>query len=224
MELRISPQLISMFENNEDPWGIKIFKGKQSFYFYSNPANYRLFNLPSKFDFSGKSDSEIPHPISEFAENFQKHDLAIQEIKKNITSIDIYPYGKHSLLQPYICEKFPFFDSGKCVGVIFHSKKMEIFNFREFNRFDKFNKLDCTAREEFTPRELEIIFLTFHSFTAKEVSKTLGISHYTVNNKLQLVHQKLGISFRGQLIEYCIANNIHKKIPPGLLKPRSFLI
>ncbi|MFV9989280.1 MAG: LuxR C-terminal-related transcriptional regulator [Coxiella endosymbiont of Dermacentor nuttalli] len=225
MDVKISPQLIAMFENNSDPWGIKIFDGNQSFHFYSNHQNYKLFNLPLTFNLLGKTDSEIPHPISEFSENFQAHDFEILKQKRNITSIDIYPYGKDSLLQPYICEKFPFIIEGKCIGVMFHSRKMELLPFRKFKNLGKsIETSDCYIETEFTEKEFEVMFLMTHSFTTKEISKILCLSYHTVNNKLQSIYQKLGINFREQLIEYCINKNIHNKIPMRFLKPRSYLL
>lgn len=224
MDVKISPQLIAMFENNSDPWGIKIFDGDQSIHFYSNPQNYRLFNLSTNFNLYGKNDSEIPHPTAEFSKNFQAHDFETLKQKRNIISIDIYPYGEDSLLQPYICEKFPFIVDGECVGVMFHSRKMELLPFRKFKNFGKIHgTTDCLIETKFTKKELEIMFLVAHSFNPKEISKMLCVSHHTVNNKLQSIYQKLGISFREQLIEYCIHKNIHNKIPMRFLRPRSYL-
>lgn len=222
MDIKTSPQLIGMLENNSDPWGIKIFDGDQSVHFYSNPQNYKLFNLPSNFNLYSKTDSEIPHPISEYSENFQSHDFKTLKQKKNTISIDIYPYGKDLLLQPYVCEKYPFIIEGKCVGVIFHSRKMELLPFKKFGKISE-TVTGCNE-ENFTKKEFEVMFFIAHSFCTKEIAKILGTSYQTINKIIQVIYEKLDISFRSQLIEYCINKNIHNKIPVSFIKPCSYLL
>lgn len=234
MDVDISPQLISMFENSKDPWGVKLFSHDKSFHYYSNQSNLDMLNLPINFDIEGKTDIEIPHPTSEFAHHFQNHDFEILKRQVNITSIDIYPYGKEVTLQPYACEKFPLYDSKKCcIGVIYHARKFAPYNLRNLLNVNlpctytcRRGTADGVASDQddmFTEREMEIIFLTIHALSAKEAARVLNISHRTVENRLRIIYQKIGINSSSQLAEFCRQTKLHCNIPPGLLRMGSYL-
>lgn len=233
MDVDISPQLISMFENSKDPWGVKLFYHDKSFHYYSNQSNLDMLNLPINFDIEGKTDIEIPHPTAEFAYHFQNHDFEILKRQINITSIDIYPYGKEATLQPYACEKFPLYDSSKCcIGVVYHARKFEPYSLRNILNLDVsctytcqawLSDGECNPEDIFTEREKEIIFLTIHALSAKEAARVLNISHRTVENRLRIIYQKVGINSSSQLAEFCRQTKLHCNIPPGLLKMGSYL-
>ncbi|CRL45539.1 Bacterial regulatory proteins, luxR family [Sodalis glossinidius str. 'morsitans'] len=234
MDVDISPQLIYMFENSKDPWGVKLFTHDKSFHYYSNQSNLDMLNLPVNFDIEGKTDIEIPHPTSEYAYHFQNHDFEILKRQINITSIDIYPYGKEATLQPYACEKFPLYDCNKCcIGVVYHARKFSPYNLGNLLNINVSGTYTCRLGtgeggaldpdDMFTEREMEIIFLTIHALSAKEAARVLNISHRTVENRLRIIYQKIGINSSSQLAEFCRQTKLHYNIPPGLLKMGSYL-
>lgn len=130
-------------------------------------------------------------------------------------------------MQPYCCEKFPFFnDEHKCIGVIYHAKKViltsygKIFNFRKPQLL---TDIGNRSGQSFTEKELEIIFLTLHNFNSKEAGKILKISNRTIENRLRVIYRKIGINSSSQLLEFSIENNIDHYIPQKLLNIGSLL-
>ncbi|MGL9723176.1 LuxR C-terminal-related transcriptional regulator [Sodalis sp. (in: enterobacteria)] len=62
-----------------------------------------------------------------------------------------------------------------------------------------------------------------HALSAKEAARVLNISHRTVENRLRIIYQKVGINSSSQLAEFCRQTKLHCNIPPGLLKMGSYL-
>ncbi|WP_025245194.1 helix-turn-helix transcriptional regulator [Candidatus Sodalis pierantonius] len=78
--------------------------------------------------------------------------------------------------------------------------------------------------ERFTQREWEIVFFALHNLTSKETGRRLGISHRTVENKLQDIYQKTGTHCNRGLAMYCRENRTDCYIPPSLLSPSSHVL
>lgn len=219
----ISPQIILMCENSRDPWAIKNLESR---FIYGNKANAALLNLPRKFDIEGKLDSEIPNPTAEFACNFQENDRKVIKLKQNISSLDIYTYGREQITQPYISEKSPLHNqNGECIGVIFHIKKCQFFPTTYFIA----KKSPCSVvfnppEDFFTKDELEVIFLAINRMSAKEIGKELDLSDRTIEKRLGKIYRKVGVSFLRQLIDYCQEKGFDRYIPPRFFKPGSKFI
>ncbi|AWK15742.1 helix-turn-helix transcriptional regulator [Candidatus Fukatsuia symbiotica] len=221
--VEISPQIILMCENSRDPWAIKDLESR---FIYGNKANAALLNLPSKFDIESRLDSEIPNPTADFACNFQEHDRKVIELKQNISSLDIYTYGREQITQPYISEKSPLHNQdGKCIGVIFHIRKCHFFPTTSFIG----GKLPCSLvfdppEDLFTKDELEVVFLAIHRMSAKEIAKELDLLDRTIEKRLGNIYRKIGVSFLRQLIDYCQTKGFDRYIPPRFFKPGSKFI
>lgn len=78
--------LIRFWENSSEPWGVK---DNQSRYVYANNRLHRLLALPDKFNMEGRTDGELPTPISEFQPEYQEHDRKVKLLQDRITSIEI---------------------------------------------------------------------------------------------------------------------------------------
>ncbi|WP_342221509.1 helix-turn-helix transcriptional regulator [Candidatus Fukatsuia endosymbiont of Tuberolachnus salignus] len=212
----ISKQLILLCENSADPWGIK---DNESRYLYANKAWFELLNLPANFSLKGRLGSDIPHLTAKFACYFQEHDRQVRETQQSLSSLDIYPYGRKQIVQPYICEKSPLYnEAGKCIGIIFHSRKCAFFSALQcINGELPHLPVFHPTKKLFSKKELEVIFFALYSLSAKEIAKKLHLSHRTIENTLQKIYRKAGIHFLNQLITFCKTKGLDNYIPPQFL-------
>jgi len=219
----ISKQLILLCESSTDPWGIK---DNESRYLYANKAWFELLNLPANFRLKGRLDSDIPHPSAKFACYFQEHDRQVRETQQSLSSLNIYPYGRKQIVQPYICEKFPLYnEKGKCIGIIFHSRKCAFFSALQCINGELPNlPVFHSTKKLFSKKELEVIFFALYSLSAKEIAKKLHLSHRTIENTLQKIYRKAGINCLNQLITFCKTKGLDNYIPPQRLPVGSQLI
>ncbi|HGJ5865991.1 helix-turn-helix transcriptional regulator, partial [Arsenophonus nasoniae] len=76
----------------------------------------------------------------------------------------------------------------------------------------------------FTDREWDILFFTMHRLSSKEMARRLNISRITVENKLQIIYQKVDVHSACQLRQFCREKRINHYIPPQLLPAGSQFI
>ncbi|EKN6183717.1 helix-turn-helix transcriptional regulator, partial [Yersinia enterocolitica] len=115
--------LIRFWENSSEPWGVK---DNQSRYVYANNRLHRLLALPDKFNMEGRTDGELPTPISEFQPEYQEHDRKVKLLQDRITSVEIHAWDGRSYYQPYFVDKYPLMDeNGVSQGVICHGRPVE---------------------------------------------------------------------------------------------------
>ncbi|EEQ12841.1 LuxR family transcription regulatory protein, partial [Yersinia frederiksenii ATCC 33641] len=87
--------LIRFWEHSSEPWGIK---DNQSKFIYANNRFNKLLDLPDKYNVEGRSDGELPTPISEFEVEFQEHDRKVELLQDRITSVEVHEWdGLHIL-------------------------------------------------------------------------------------------------------------------------------
>ncbi|HEN3581004.1 TPA: PAS domain-containing protein, partial [Yersinia enterocolitica] len=63
--------LIRFWERSSEPWEVK---DSQSRYIYANPRAHRFVSLPAKYKIEGRLDGDLPSPIAEFQDEFQRQD------------------------------------------------------------------------------------------------------------------------------------------------------
>ncbi|WP_049633921.1 PAS domain-containing protein [Yersinia aldovae] len=205
--------LISFMENNDEPWGVKDCESR---FMYANKATLKYSQLPLNFDIEGRLDNECPAQWAEFAPDLQKQDRAVETDKKRVAMIQTCLFGQEHTL----CEKFPLFDNEKkCIGTIFHVTK---FNF--ISICDLFNKTPPPVlimkppTNDFTKKELEVIFFLLQSLNAKEIGRKLNLSNRTIANKLQSIYGKANVNSKSAFKEYCKAEGFNRYIPEWLIK------
>lgn len=220
----IAPQFISMWESSNEPWGVK---DKTSHYVYANKAYLDLLRLPPKFNIENLLDDSIPHPCAEFAPLFRQQDRRAENTQQRVASLDTHPFGREKIMQPYIFEKFPFYNNkGECIGSMFHARKCETFpaifclDGKPAPRSLTFNP----PSDLFSEKELDVIFLAVHRLSAKEMCQILDCTDRAVEHTLSRIKGKIGVTFLSQLIEYCIKNGLDTYIPPRFLQPSHRLI
>ncbi|EON3356671.1 LuxR C-terminal-related transcriptional regulator [Yersinia enterocolitica] len=205
--------LLSFMENNEEPWGIKDCESR---FMYVNKATLKFSQLPISFSIEGRLDNECPAQWAEFTPELQKQDREVEMDKKRVAMIQTCLWGQEHTL----CEKYPLFDNEKkCIGTIFHVTK---FNF--ISLYDLFNKeippvlVMSPPTNDFTKKELEVIFYLLQSLNSKEIGERLNLSKRTIENKLQLIYAKVNVNSLSSFKEYCKVEGFDRYIPEWLIK------
>lgn len=213
----ILSSLIHFFSQSNEPWGIKDDK---STFIYANQRHHNFLGVPAGFDFEGRYDHDVPTSIAEFANEFRAHDRKVIASRERVTALEIHPFESKDYLQPWYIEKFPLFDvTGVCRGTIFHGRPVENVILTRLNKIKIPTSLVFTPPSKvFTEREWEIVFYLLQTYTVKEIANCLGLSQRTVGNYVQSMYQKIGVSNKRGLLEYCHDNNINNYIPQSFFK------
>ncbi len=209
--------LIKFWECSSEPWGVK---DNQSRYVYANNRLHKLFTLPDKFSMEGRTDGELPTPISEFELEFQEHDCKVKLLQDRVTSVEIHAWNGHSYYQPYFFDKYPLIDEhGVSQGIISHSRPVEDVVLTHLNKIKVPISLILTPPSDlFSKREWEVLFYILHSFSSMEIATKLHLSSITVDNIIQKIYKKIGISGRQQLVDYCYENKINNYVPQSFFE------
>ncbi|MBN1086346.1 helix-turn-helix transcriptional regulator [Erwinia aphidicola] len=204
--------LIQFWEHSEDPWAVKDNKSQ---YVYANSRYLELASLPVNYKIEGHFDDELPNAHHVDAPLFQQQDRMVERKKDRVTVARIYQFNRHSWFYPWYFDKFPITDgAGICLGTFSHCRPVENII---VNRMKQIKIRSCISfnrpSEIFTEREWELVFYVIQAFSSKDIGSMLGISSGTVDNSLNRIYLKCGVSSRRELIDYCIANNFDNYVP-----------
>lgn len=222
----ISPQLLFLWDSSVEPWGVKDI---DSYYLYANQAYYDLLNINSDtFSIIGCLDNELPSPIADFASHFQQHDRQTIEKKDRLCSIEIHPYGRDQIMQPYYFDKYPLYDqeNTECIGTIFHARPVENLSLQKkilFNSEPGYF-LFYSPDPIFTARELDIIFCLLQRMSSKLIARFLSLTPKTVENKIQIIYEKANVHSSYAFIQYCREKNLDRYLPQKILKQESNIL
>ncbi|HEI6717531.1 TPA: PAS domain-containing protein [Yersinia enterocolitica] len=209
--------LIRFWENSSEPWGVK---DNQSRYVYANNRLHRLLALPDKFNMEGRTDGELPTPISEFQPEYQEHDRKVKLLQDRITSVEIHAWDGRSYYQPYFVDKYPLMDeNGVSQGVICHGRPVEDVVLTYLNKIKIPISLILTPPSDlFSKREWEVLFYILHSFSSTEIVKKLYLPSRKVDNITQKIYKKAVVSRRQQMVDYCYENKIINYVPQSFFE------
>ncbi|HIF7278303.1 TPA: helix-turn-helix transcriptional regulator [Yersinia enterocolitica] len=209
--------LIRFWGNSSEPWGVK---DNQSRYVYANNRLHRLLALPDKFNMEGRTDGELPTPISEFQPEYQEHDRKVKLLQDRITSVEIHAWDGRSYYQPYFVDKYPLMDeNGVSQGVICHGRPVEDVVLTYLNKIKIPISLILTPPSDlFSKREWEVLFYILHSFSSTEIAKKLYLSSRKVDNITQKIYKKAVVSRRQQMVDYCYENKIINYVPQSFFE------
>ncbi|MGE5068896.1 helix-turn-helix transcriptional regulator [Yersinia enterocolitica] len=209
--------LIRFWENSSEPWGVK---DNQSRYVYANNRLHRLLALPDKFNMEGRTDGELPTPISEFQPEYQEHDRKVKLLQDRITSVEIHAWDGRSYYQPYFVDKYPLMDENRVSqGVICHGRPVEDIVLTYLNKIKIPISLILTPPSDlFSKREWEVLFYILHSFSSTEIAKKLYLSSRKVDNITQKIYKKAVVSRRQQMVDYCYENKIINYVPQSFFE------
>ncbi|OWO84028.1 LuxR family transcriptional regulator [Photorhabdus luminescens] len=208
----ITPQLIHMWENSDEPWGAKDL---QSRFIYANSAFYQLLNLPEDLDITGLSTGELPSPIAEYEKEFHRQDQKVIQTMQRVTSLETHPFEEHKIKQIYLCNKYPLCDEdGNCIGIIFHMCKTQNFSTAYYYEKTPPATLEFIApNDKLTQTEWEVLFLTLRSLDEEKIGEELMISTEDVVNHLQSIYQKFNLPLHAELKDFCRENKLDLYIP-----------
>ncbi|HEG0622275.1 TPA: helix-turn-helix transcriptional regulator [Yersinia enterocolitica] len=209
--------LIRFWEHSSEPWEIK---DSQSRYIYANPRFHKLLSLPAKYNVEGRLDGDLPSPLSEFQNEFQRQDRQVELLQDRITSAEIHIVDGKSYLTPFFCDKYPLIDEyGISQGVICHARPVHNLMLTRLNKIKAPTSLTFTPPSKlFTKREWEVLFYILHSFSSKDIAKKLHLSARTVSNIIQSVYRKVGVSNKRQVVDYCYENKINNYVPQSFFE------
>ncbi|MEQ9722521.1 LuxR C-terminal-related transcriptional regulator [Yersinia alsatica] len=209
--------LIRFWEHSSEPWGIR---DNQSRFIYSNKEHHKLLALPDKYNIEGRFDGELPSPTAAFQTEFQEHDRKVELLQDRITSAEIHKWYGRSYFQPNFCDKYPLIDeNGISQGTIFHVRPVDDIILTHLNKIKVPTSLIFTPPSDlFTKREWEVLFYILHAFSSGEIAKKLHLSSRTINNVIQNIYRKSGVTSKKQVIEYCYEKKNHNYVPQSFFE------
>ncbi|WP_145529245.1 helix-turn-helix transcriptional regulator, partial [Yersinia alsatica] len=110
---------------------------------------------------------------------------------------------------------YPLIDEeGISQGAIFHVRPVEDIILIHLNKIKVPTSLIFTPPSDlFTKREWEVLFYILHAFSSGEIAEKLHLSSRTINNVIQSIYRKSGVTSKKQVIEYCYENKTHNYVP-----------
>ncbi len=213
---------ISYMENCNEFWYIK---DKESRFIYMNDYGLHHSGLPKGFNVEGKLDSECPVYWSEVADIIQSNDRRVMEEKKVIPTLITFIYGgRDKIIQPFMAHVAPLIKNGESIGVVGKARKLEVFSMyhMEINKPPESLSFG-NPTEIFTDREFDIVFFALQSLSAKDIARKLDISYRTVQSRLQIIYQKIGINSLSQLKEYCRGKGYDNYAPTRFINPNPYI-
>jgi DNA-binding CsgD family transcriptional regulator len=181
--------------------------------------------LPDKYCLEGLVEGEIPSPVTDFQEEFERQDRQVELLQDRITTLEIHEFSGLSYFTPYFVDKYPLIDeNGISQGVICHGRPVRDITLTRLNKVEVATSLVFTPPSElFTKREWEVLFYILHNFSSNEIAKKIHLSSRSVCNITQNIYRKAGVTSKPQIIEYCYENQINNYVPQSFFEyPGSF--
>ncbi len=213
---------ISYMENSNDFWAIK---DNESRFVYANDIMIYYSGLPKGFNIEGRLDGECPAPWAEFEDIIQANEKNVRISQKTIPVLNTLTYGgREKIIQPFLVNVTPLMKDGKCIGVVGHGRKLEIYSMYHFeNNIHPESLTFGKPTDLFTDREFDIVFFALQSLSAKDIAKKLGITYRTVQSRLHIIYQKIGINSLSQLKEYCRGKGYNNYAPTRFINPNPYI-
>ncbi|MFZ1180630.1 MAG: PAS domain-containing protein [Herbaspirillum sp.] len=202
------------------PGGIWTAKDTNSRCLYASRASREMLRLPPDFEIEGLLEDELPHPIAEFAKEFQAQDRLVEVTKEMKQSLEIHPFGKDQVLSAYFFEKHPFFnENDEVIGTILHG--YPALNLRlDRDRIDAGGIIFGAPNDTLSKKEWDFVYFVMHGYSVKEMARLSGVSPGTIASRQNSVFNKLGIDTLAQLKQMAVANGWDNYLPTNLLHNR----
>ncbi len=213
---------ISYMENSNDFWAIK---DNEHRFVYANDTMLYYSGLPKGFSIEGRLVSECPAPWSELEDIVHASDGNVMTTQKTIPVLNTFTYGgREKIIQPFLVDVTPLMKDGECIGVVGHGRKLEIYSMYHFENNRHPESLSFgNPTEIFTDREFDIVFFALQSLSAKDIARKLSITYRTVQSRLHVIYQKIGINSLSQLKEYCRGKGYNNYAPTRFINPNPFI-
>ncbi len=220
-ELVLPKMLTRTFDQLPTPFFIR---GKDTRFVYANMAAAKLVGLKSPDSIIGRLDDEIPAALFDndiSAKHWQEQVKHVVSTQKKISLLEVHPGAVDS---PYISRKLPFYnENNECVGMVGVIKYLELFSSNDFIRGRLPGSLLLEKPDDFfTEKQCEIIFLKIQGMTSKTMGTMLCRSPRTIENALQNIYSKAGVSHVDDFIEFCQKRSLDRYLPKRFLDPKKF--
>lgn len=207
-------------KTSRDHWFIKDLDSR---YVFMNEPSLKFMRCPKGYDVRGKLESEVKLPSSmEYWPEFVALDRKTIESRKIVTNIDMHYYGENNIDTPvaHLCQRTPLYDGeNNCLGIVCHGVPIDspalLYYMNKLNRTTA--QFDVPS-EIFTPKEMEIIFWARQKLAAKDIARRLNLSYRTIENRLRIIYQKIGVHSLSELIDYCYAAGLDNYIPSNFIR------
>ncbi len=203
-------------KSSNDIWGIKDCESR---FVYANRAFREFLNIPAWFKIEGKRDEQLPTPVAKFASELKKQDLDAISSGQRVTLIKTHFFGREQKLQPYLYEKFPFYnENNECWGTVFYGKKLDFISPQQYaSKITPSGLKVAPPMKLFNKLELRIIFFILQSMNAKEVAKKLHRSPRTIGNALCRIYRKSKVNSLQEFKNFCYKVGFDCYIPPEFI-------
>jgi DNA-binding CsgD family transcriptional regulator len=186
-------------------------------FFLSSGVPSGFVDNKGKFDTNVKMMDLLPSLI--YSAELKKLTERVQTEKSAFSLICNLPANFRESPTVWQFHFLPLFDDDKeYLGTFFHAHEFQFLSPLEY--VDGIPPCAVTTEKPsklFTDREWQILFFTMHRLSSKEIARRLNISRITVDNKLQIIYQKVDVHFACQLRAFCREKGINRYIPPRLL-------
>lgn len=222
--LSLPEHLIRLFEN--DPvvgWAVK---DRDSNFVYVNKAFKTWQTISTSYDYEGLKINDIPVPVAEFADEFEKQERYIEASGKAVRAITTHIQGKEKIMQPAYNVQEPLFDENNvCVGTNISVRHVNIITptsllTGKINQHAVFQ----APSDLFTEKEWEVVYLMQCNLSLKEISGVLKVSVDAINGRLRSCYRKTSVNSASSLIEFCRSNKLDGYIPLFFLKKGHIII
>lgn len=209
------------FKNSLLGWAVK---DSSSRYVYANDRACKYFNIPSE-RIHGCSDRDLINDIDSVYENIMLDDQKITNTGRMSIALKIFSYGENGELKAYRVEKRRWCFKDGSPGIICSYIELANVYFSTFITHTSRRSLVFTKPSDFfTDREWEVILLLFCSMKQHIMSDILGISTFTLRNRIIRCCQKAGVLNTSSLLQYCYCQGWDNYIPPYFLNKRYLVI
>jgi len=223
-EITLPTRLIGMFEN--DPvvgWAVK---DNQSRFVYVNNTFKNWQTLSSRTDYEGRHLREMPVPVAEFADLFNRQEREIERTGIPVRAITTHIQGKEKIMQPAYSVQEPLYDDDhNCIGTLISVRHVRIITPGALlgGKIIQHATFESPS-SVFTEKEWEVVYLLICGMKIKEISSILAISADAVNGRLRSCYRKTGLNALSSLTEYCRENHYDHYIPAFFLKKGHIII
>lgn len=201
-EVKIPNMMRKMLDLHHEPYFIKDLDSR---FVYANLAMAKLVSVKSPDTIIGRLDNEVQSKVFDNESSviqWQTQDQKVRCSLKPLTHLEIH---RGSIEHPFINRKIPLYnDSNECIGVACYMKNLEVFSLNDLLKNRAPGSLLLSKPDNyFTEKECEIIFLKLQGMTSKDVGKVLNLSGKTIDNRLNILYSKAGVSHFDEFFEFC---------------------
>jgi len=213
--------------------GAFIWKDKNLLYQAANLNIATNFGFKSIEEMVGLTSYDIRCAAVEYAHQFLKNDREVIRDGKNLQTIDVHEFSDNKI-KMFFGERTPLLDkSGKISGVLYQAIEVYPKTLLELTtQLGKLNEkihpennlgkgyrfLIKESVDEFSVRELEVLFYLLRGKTAKEMAKILGISFRTVEFHVNSIKNKMQCNTKNAVIEKAINSGLINLIPSSIFQ------